>query len=431
MIYFICFLTFILLVVIGILIKEKSMEHYANHRIDRQCGGMNITGPMDRPHYSPSCFYYNIDKQNKELYGVMSNTATKLDEEIERSLNLNKRYSDVANTNNQKLKIFMKGPIVKGTKDNLSVASKVLAKAISDNKLDVTISELYVFNEAETEKMVQTAIELYLTNVVNKALKDANINFNQYVQNSLTTELKNNIAIPIYSMFLTKFNQSSSKDIVEILRNIILKMDVVGNVKMLIENGINKDAQLKFALDSSRMLKVELGDFVYFRHKLNKAHQFLCADNATQYDIIVGGKVCSINNVNRTVRISYNFVMNTNRNLRCEGKDNMPFGKINYDSGPDGLPKWYPTSKTADCGFGAPANLACEPKQWASKDDDWIKNWVGGFDRANNKMSCGVSPTGYQLPVDVSIAALSKNLNRLLLECNQELNVSSSDPGKK
>jgi len=431
MIYSICFLSFILLVVIGILVKEKSMEHYANHRVNRQCGSMNITGPMDRPPYSPSCFYYNIDKQNKEIYGVISNTATKLDEEIDRSLNLNKQYSDVANENNQKLKIFMGGPIVKGTKDNLSVASKVLAKAISDNKLDPKISELYVFNEDEIEKTVQTAIELYLTDVVNKALRDANINFNQYVQNSLTTELRNNIAIPIYNMFLTKFNQNSSKDIVEILRNIISKLDVAKNVKMLIENGINNDAQLKFASDSARNLKVELGDFVYFRHKLNKAQQFICADDDTQYDIIVGGKVCNINNVNRTVRISYNFVMNPNRNLRCEGKDNMPFGKINYDSGPDGLPKWYPTSKTADCGFGAPANLACAPNQWASTEDDWVKNWVGGFDRTNNKMSCGVSPTGYQLPVDVQIAILSKNLNRLLLECKQELNLSESDPGKK
>jgi hypothetical protein len=174
-------------------------------------------------------------------------------------------------------------------------------------------------------------------------------------------------------------------------------------------------------LDSSRNLKVELGDFVYFRHKLNKAHQFVCADEATQYEIIVGGKVCSVNNANRTVRISYNFVMNPNRNLRCEGKDNIPFGKINYDSGPDGLPKWYPTSQTADCGFGAPTDLACEPKQWESKNDDWIKNWVGGFDRANNKMSCGVSPTGYQLPVDVPIDVLSKNLNKLILDCKQEL----------
>jgi hypothetical protein len=412
MIYFICFLTFILLVVIGILVKEKSMEHYANHR---------ITGPMDRPSYSPSCFYYNIDKQNQELYGVMSNTATKLDKEIDRSLNLNKRYTDVANENDQKLKTFMSGQIVKGTKDNLSMASQVLAKALTDNKFEPNISQLYVFNESEIEKTVQTAIELYLNNVVNKALRDANINFDQYVLNSFTNELTNKIATPIYNMFLTKFNQNSSKDIVEILRNIISKMDVAKNVKMLIENGINNDEQLKLASDSARNLKVELGDFVYFRHKLNNAHQFICADDSTQYDIIVGGKVCSVNNANKTVRISYNFVMNPNRNLRCEGKDNIPFGKINYDSGPDGLPKWYPTSKTADCGFGVPTDLACEPKQWSPKDDDWVKNWIGGFDRKNNKMSCGVSPTGYQLPIDVPIAVLSKNLNKLILECKQEL----------
>jgi hypothetical protein len=421
MIYYYLVCLFILTIIIGVLINQKDKEHYVNHYVSTNSCGYNL-GPMDRPPYQPSCFYYDIDKQNNQLYNVLDRTATNLDNELGRSINIDNKLSSIANNYNNKLNNLMAGPIVSGTKNNLATASQLLANAVAGGQFNENINKIYNFNEADMVNTVRSAIELYLSSVLNKALKNANINFDEYVSKSITIDIQNQIATPIFNMFLKNFNKNSYKDIVSILKKITESMNVSENIQIILNNAITNDTGLSKLINLANKSEVKLGDFVYFRYKLEKPITILCADNTNQLDIIVGGKVCSINNVNKTVRISYNYVMNPNLNQRCSGQSNIPTGTtVNYNNGPDGLPKWYPQSAGADCGLNAPVNLACKPSMWPTSNDSWVQTWIGGIDRVSDKMACGVSPTGYNLPVDVSLSILEKNLEKLITDCKQDL----------
>ena len=421
MIYYYLICLFIVTIIIGVLINQKNKEHYVNHYASKNSCGYN-SGPMDRPPYQPSCFYYDIDNQNKQLYNALDRTATDLDNELGRSINIDNKLSSIADNYNNKLNSLMAGPIVSGTKNNLASASQLLANAVAGGNFNQNINKIYNFNQADMEDTVRSAIELYLSTVLNKALINANINFDESVSKSITVDIQNKIATPIFNMFLKKFNQNSYKDIVTILKTIIDSMNVSENIQIILNNSITNDNQLSKLINLADKLEVNLGDFVYFRYKLEQPVTILCADNTNQLDIIVGGKVCSINNVNKTVRISYNYVMNPNLNQRCSGQSNIPTGTtVNYNNGPEGLPKWYPQSAGSDCGLDAPVNLACKPSMWPTSNDQWVQTWIGGIDRASDKMACGVSPTGYKLPVDVSISILEKNLEKLITDCKQDL----------
>jgi len=387
----------------------------------------NESGPMDRS-YTPSCFFYDIDTQNNQLYNAANQTAERLDKEVGRSMNLNKMFSDLATEYNNKLTTFMKGPVVEGTRTNMSIAVNALSKSLESNKLDSNINLIYDLNQNEIEEVVKRALQEYLSTVLNQFIKDSNIDFNTEVRNAITSDMRNNIAVPIIKMWKDKMNQQSNQDIVNVLRSIIQKVDINKNIPILVNNAISGDSTLKKLEEVSKNMNIELGDFVYFKHKLNKQVQFLCADNESQYDIIVGGKICSINYVNSTVRISYLYVMNPNDNSRCNGSLTSPpnqITKVDYSAAPDGLPKWYiPRNlNSLDCGANAPSNLACYPSQWDAASDKWVQEWIGGMDRASNKMLCGVSPTGYQLPENVPFGVLSKNLNLLLQECKMDLSL--------
>ncbi len=421
MIYYYLVCLFIVTIIIGVLIDKKDKEHYVNHYASKNSCGYNL-GPMDRPPYQPSCFYYDIDNQNKQLYNALDRTANNLDNELDRSIIINNKLSSIANNYNNKLNSLMEGQTVIGTRNNLATASQLLANAVAGGNFNQDINKIYNFNKVDMESTVRSAIELYLSSVLNKALKNANINFDESVSKSITVDIQNKIATPIFNMFLKKFNENSYKDIVSILKKIIESMNVSENIQIILNNAITKDNSLSKLISLANKSEVNLGDFVYFRHKLEQPVAVLCADNTNQLDIIVGGKVCSINNVNKTVRISYNYVMNPNLNQRCSGQSNIPTGTtVNYNTGPEGLPKWYPQSAGADCGLDAPVNLACKPSMWPTSNDSWVQTWIGGIDRASDKMACGVSPTGYKLPVDVSISILEKNLEKLITDCKQDL----------
>ena len=188
--YLISFL--ILIIVVGIIINIQNKEHYVNHYSGKNQCGENDSGPMDKPKIQPSCFYYNINKQNEQVYNILDQTALKLDNQIERSLNIDNRLINIANENNEKINNLMKGPIVQGIRDNLAYGATILAKIISGNKIDNDINMIYSFNEADMEKTVLLAIQLYIDNVLNKILKDSNINLNQSVSNSINMNMKNN-----------------------------------------------------------------------------------------------------------------------------------------------------------------------------------------------------------------------------------------------
>jgi len=399
--------------------NNKIMEHFKNDCSNVKMNKCSIDfGPMDRKKDPPSCFFYDIDAQNEQLYNALDRTAVKLDNEINRSINIDNRLSTIANDYNNRLNNLMSGPIVNGIKTNIFNAAILLARAIENNKINVNIDQIYNFNQNDMERTIRLAIELHIQNVFNSLIQNANINFNDSIRRAITVNIQNRINLSIFNQFMRKFNESSNRDIINILRNVIQGMNIRQNLPNLINNSINNDPQISNFMKIANKLEVNIGDFVYFKHKLDSPIQALCADNNSQFDIIVGGRVCSINNVNKTVRISYNYVMNPNRNNRCNNNPNTPDGtRVNYDNAPDGLPKWYPQSAGANCGINAPTNIACRPSQWPANLDNWVRTWIGDFNRSTNQMSCGVSPQGYRLPVDVPISILSKNLELLVGDC--------------
>lgn len=226
--YYIFFSAVILSIII--LYDSKTKEQFVN-----QCSNSNINncsndfGPMDRKNNLPSCFYYDIDQQNEQLYNALNRTATNLDREINRSLYIDNRLSAIANDYNTRLNQLMSGPIVNGIKTNLYNAAILLARAIENintNVKNINIDQIYNFNQNDMEKTIRLAIELHIQNVFNRLLQNANINFNDSVMRALTTDIRNRISIPIYNQFMRKFNENSNRDIINILRKVIQDMRI-------------------------------------------------------------------------------------------------------------------------------------------------------------------------------------------------------------
>ena len=231
--YYIFFSVAILIIVI--LYNSQTKEHFKND-CNNKTNCSSDFGPMDRKKNLPSCFYYDIDQQNEQLYNALNRTATGLDKEINRSLNIDNRLSAIANEYNTKLNLLMSGPIVNGIKTNIFNAAVLLARAIENSKINVNIDQIYNFNQNDMEKTIRLAIELHIQNVFNSLIQNANINFNDSVMRALTVNIRNRISIPIYNQFMRKFNENSNRDIINILRNVIQDMKIYDKIYCSVSN---------------------------------------------------------------------------------------------------------------------------------------------------------------------------------------------------
>lgn len=421
-------LIIIVLSIIGILyFNQGKKEHYVNRYAGRnQCGELDA-GPMDRPKVKPSCFAYKIGPENERIYNALDKVSKGLDKELSRSNNLDNVFYEMALSNNNKINDLINGSTVRGVRDNLGAGSSLLDASKRTNLIDPKLLEVYNINENDTENLIRTAIEQHIASVLDLAMEKSGINFNDVVSKAITEDVKNRVVSPIISLSLTEVNRNVNRDIVSIINEIIQKADVDKQINDLVDIAINNDKRIQAYLDAGRSNQLRLGDFVYFRHRLDKPVEAICADGPAYQDIIVGGRVCDIDMVNKTASISYNIVINPNKNPRCQGLAATSPAVINYDRGAEGIPKWYPMSNDGkdNCGFGLPDKLACSPSMWNDSNDTWVSEWIGGFDRKSNKMACGVSPKNYSLPEKVPISSLNKNLDKLLLACQQELDIIS------
>jgi hypothetical protein len=192
-------------------------------------------------------------------------------------------------------------------------------------------------------------------------------------------------------------------------------------ISQSIQNIMLDDPTFSEYMRNNGKKNVKIGDFVYFKHKIDTDAPDICADNESQREIIVGGKVCGINPINNSVKVSYSYVMNPNYNKRCAS-----IGAANYDRGVAGLPKWYAgagSDVSKVCGPGPEKNMACKPSQWSrdGNTDNWVRKYIGGFDISKDEMSCGIGPSYYNLPQTVPIMALSKSLDDVVSSCAANL----------
>jgi hypothetical protein len=234
--YYIFFSVAILIIVI--LYNSQTKEHFKNDCSNKTNCASDF-GPMDRPNNLPSCFYYDIDQQNEQLYNALDRTATGLDKEINRSLNIDNRLSAIANEYNTKLNLLMSGPIVNGIKTNIFNAAILLARAIENIKTNINninIDQIYSFNQNDMQQTIRLAIELHIQNVINTLIQNSNINLNDSVMRALTVNIRNRISIPIYNQFMKKFNENSNRDIINILRNVIQDMKIYEQIYCRVSN---------------------------------------------------------------------------------------------------------------------------------------------------------------------------------------------------
>jgi len=426
-------LIIIVLCVIGVIyFNGGQKEHYVNRYAGRnECGELDA-GPMDRPKIFPSCFAYRINTENEKIYGALDKVSKGLDKEISRSNNLDNIFYELATSNNNKINQLMKSSTVSGVKDNLGAGSTLLSASTKSNLIDPKLLDVYNLNEQETENIIRTAVEQHIANLLDNVLERSGINFNDSVAKVITNEVRNKIITPIIAISLAQVNRNVNRDIVNVINEVIQKADIDTQINNLVDIAINNDKRVQSYLEFGRNKQLRLGDFVYFRHKLDKAVEAICADGPAYQEIIVGGKLCDIDVVNKMASISYNIIINPNKNPRCQGLASSNPAEINYDMGVEGIPKWYPMSsnnKPNSCGIGLPDKLACEPNQWNDSSDAWVSEWIGGFDRKNNRMGCGVSPKNFNLPEKIPIAALSKDLEKLLQACKQNYDVIGPTAG--
>lgn len=371
---------------------------------------------MTRKKAKPPCFFNDLDDTNKDLMGLNAQIRDRTDDIIRKSTMIDDNLHNRAQEGSKKIDIILRSDDLALFNKNIIETSQTLGK--NRNTVTEIASKLNTKNvsidQNRTLTQIQVAVSKLVTQAIDRIISTSSENLSNKIDSKFNDTHAKKIIDKLTILIYDKINNNIFGDISDMVNNLVEKEKLDKLITDVIENFIREDKDFKQYMPGGNN-NIQLGDFVYFKHRLEQNIPGLCVDDETQREIILGGKVCAIDPISNKVKINYLFTSNPNYNKRCS--------KIySYDKGVSGLPKWYAdTDKnlTNMCGPGPFKNAACMPDQWSSDRDNYIKQYVGGFDRNNNEMSCGVGPSiGGDFPTEINIANLSKSLEDIVKSCN-------------
>jgi len=174
-----------------------------------------------------------------------------------------------------------------------------------------------------------------------------------------------------------------------------------------------------------------MDELVYFKYTVRSSGfdgtspYALGYNGSTNKNLIIGGRICHINNIKKTVKLTYMVIYNPDRRTISAGGSHNGSSIVQYDENVNGLPKWYAKTspeKSRECYMnGFSDDFACKPSQWDESEDVWIRKYVTGFDRTSDKLMCGVGPSELNLPPEIPMVSLSRNVQNLLNSNNTNI----------
>jgi hypothetical protein len=412
-------------------VSKKIQEHYET----KQCVGFNPdVGPFDIPPYKSPCFANDLTVTNKNIYSMLDTVAVKVDSELERSRKIDKNLYEMANYNNNKLKSLMEGPVVTGIYDNLTAGRKIIS---SD---DFTISpslyqpQYFVDTGAITQKIKQS-IDAKVTELITKQAGGSELQ--SVITDSSAFNSSKRETINILTKKLINYYQTTAPgDIVKAIHdNIQQRSNLDDKIKRDLNIRIRTDPEIQAYLKLGASSDFMEGAFVFFRHVLSKNVPAIGACDDKSREIIVGGRICKIFKPDSMVQINYSYILNPNKaSTDCAtDTDNSSV----YTSKTDTYPQWLFQPKDQSsvddiyCQSPAFAQVACTPSQWDSNKDPFYFKYIGGFNRPENALRCGDSPTELDLPQRVPMAILSLSIDKLIAKCKETVVGNANDVVKR
>lgn len=415
-------LTILVSIVVGLKLSNKFMNReefvvrVSPATSKERCIRSNLEEErMTRKKGRPPCFFNDLDDTNKDLMGLNAQIRDRTDDIIRKSTMIDDNLDNRATEGSKRVDILLRSDDLANFNKNILETSQTLGK--NKNKVMRITSKLNTENVSIDQDRTLTEIQLrvskLVTDAIDRIISSSSENLSSKMDSKFNETHAKKIIDKLTILIYDKINNNIVGEISDMVNNLVETEKLDKLITDVIENHIREDKEFKQYMPGGKS-NIQHGDFVYFKHRVEQNIPGLCIDDDSQKEIILGGKVCAINPITNKVKINYLFTSNPNYNKRCAKQ-------YSYDKGVSGLPKWYAdTDKnlTKVCGPGPFKNAACKPEQWSSDRDNYIKQYVGGFDRNKNQMSCGVGPgIGNDFPTEINIANLSKSLEDVVKSC--------------
>jgi len=376
---------------------------------------------MTRRYERPPCFFNDLDDQNKQLIGLTANVRDRTDDIIRKSAMIDDNLYNRATEGSKKIDLILRSDDLNNFNkhmldttnkmtDNKNKTSEILSKL---NTKNVTVDESSTLNK------IQLAVSKLVSNGIDRIISSSSDNMATLISQKFKPEHANQIISKLTILIYDKINNNIFGDVNDMVNNLVENKKLDKVISMSIENIMREDKTYATYMSGGNN-NIKIGDFVYFKHKVSTNNKDLWIDEPAQREIIVGGKVCNIDELTNKVKINYLYSTNPNFNKRASADP-----RFSYDRGVSGLPKWYIATGndlSMKCGPSPVKDGACKPSQWPADKDAWVRQYVGGFDRSKDEMSCGVGPSASNdYPNEVNIMNLSKSLEEVVNSCQSKM----------
>lgn len=393
----------------------------------------------------------SIQSHSQLLFKSMNDISKNLRVELDRTKVINDHLIETSETNSRNLTTVMTGSkIGENSRDNIDV-NIARGRGHVDDVLTLTtvaqsVWDIYNVNPQQIlndyqfgNKMLRT----YIEKMVNDFLSRGKISLEDSERIRLYA-----IVFNAYIKFMD--TRGVNKDISRLYADTSMYVKDSGSLETLMNNTVQNilnEQNKRVSLSAKNPPPTfKIGEFVFFKHVITVTERSrdVCADDDKTNTLVVGGKICRIDSVRKTAKLKYSFVMNPNYNQRCTQFESSS-GKIDY-SKVDTYPVWYmkcDEEEYNDC-CDAPNvpkmyknKFSCDithmKRDVADMPNNFMKTYIGGHGkgkfRRNGfvKYSCGVSPTGYDFPSDVSLSRLFRTIEDCLVGKEAEYEIPVAD----
>lgn len=402
------------LLIVGLIYTNKNKEHYAPVRSSgvNSCGE-TMDGPLSKAVNTPSCFFYDINRENENIYSSLNYVSNKIGEELDTTQNINDNLIKKSKLANEQIVTLMNSDVVKRVKKDLDGNEGDLQN--NNGYIDLN----YILEYYKMPADIENKIIEELTDVINTKIQEltnySGVNINTQVREHLTEARLISIINEISIILYDKFEARGNIDIIETITKVINGLNINQEIKNKIKLNIMGDKQINAYLKGNSKNEVSIDDMVYYKHQLISDFPDL---GKLGDEIIVGGLVCSSadsDSTNVSIRAIY-FINPTkviNTDVEGPSKYKQLYLKVNPQKESELDTKCY----------GMPMrDLACKPNLWLESQEEIAKKVVGNFTKGDvNEVQCQNQPEVYKnLPKYVPISSITKNLNKLLLKCQTD-----------
>jgi len=380
-----------------------------------------------------------LTDHNILLYKGLSDVSNDLRREAERTHAIDNALTSTATSNRTRLR------------DNIMNGPKMRADSPTNVDAYITHGRIHVDNIRNLSRVDPALLNSY--NITSDAIiNDAqygNATLMKYISDAVSRRLagekvelrdvdRQRVMIAVYNAYV-RYMERVPNGYRSDLSSVMTNPNSYAVDQSLLEQLVKKEIQNQYKNPNlQREYRFQVGDYMFFPYIIERTAktQDICFANQATAAVVVGGKICSIDYVNQTVKLAYSFIMNPNYNPQCVGYPNPTGPAIDYVN--EIYPYWVPQCRknpsTGLCFESTKCNLAtsyvsrrfptlaCDAHNTdlnSPSSDNCVRTYIGGLDSGDasgngRRFQCGVSPTAYKLPESVPFGMLRETVEDCL-----------------